>query len=859
MLFTIAGGWSWQFLAVVEHQLVDVHLPVSGGDAQLGAERRWTAIQEVRLSTPSAFKKFLDIYEDSRSTSPVEHTDQLQDINYGYLGAGMRAALSQEGAAGLDQLGTQTLLVEASALHWIGLEELGRLSSTTLQFLPGGSQHAMLSNPDDFSLDGSSEGASERWPWLLLAMPFLGRLQDRMADGLEGSPGPVESVLQVDPILQIQNARAEDPPQSTAELALALSCWSESGPLSFEVASLDTALGRSWGRLDSNVLEENWFRIQHPARELPALRTLSVLAALPDTPARLSRSAALSRAFDTRIQAYPPQNLEGDSPGDPEMVGRLAWRQQSLLLAQGLSGLGRDHEPPYGWHLTGLQLLTSALLTTATSTDIELPVDEPGVRRYPAATVLPARPSNGDDSAAPRLSLAVSPYLGLDLQPAGDDNMLMQVVAELLCIDRATGELRPVASHILERPEPDSEAVSETAVAKALFEAAKEWAGATQSRLAPDLPVSILRFRELRRPLEEDRAKADLMVSYSFALVRDQDPPSKLARRLFGIRSSPAALRFRQGQFGGETMPDEPQTFELAPPQMVGVQPLYLTKRPTSKSKAPYTWPWGLSALRYRTRYTEQSRAVIGGWSSSSANRLTLWWQAPQYQTQFRSVLDRDEGLGAPVAGLPELFRAEPIKSLLPTLPDPPMPAIDLEDLELPPGEQPGGDPAANENGAKRYWQPVLPGALTTLLVGARAGAMLALRYMLIRQSGLAPDPDVGINGGQRGATLVSGSLPVAHRAPRPVPLDPNPVERKEVALQTWTSYFQPRERLTSGNWAVDEAFLAATKTRSAQRLRLKLIGDGFERGDGSPRMGRRPALRGPDEWTKPGWRFIRP
>ncbi len=94
---------------------------------------------------------------------------------------------------------------------------------------------------------------------------------------------------------------------------------------------------------------------------------------------------------------------------------------------------------------------------------------------------------------------------------------------------------------------------------------------------------------------------------------------------------------------------------------------------------------------------------------------MTLWWQAPQYFVQYRSALTSDR----PVWGLPALYRARAIKSLLPVLPALPLPALDFSD------QGHGG------------WQPVLPGALRYLISGARAGVMFAMRNLLLRQSEL--------------------------------------------------------------------------------------------------------------------------
>ncbi|HEY9661839.1 MAG TPA: hypothetical protein V6C65_25570, partial [Allocoleopsis sp.] len=119
-------------------------------------------------------------------------------------------------------------------------------------------------------------------------------------------------------------------------------------------------------------------------------------------------------------------------------------------------------------------------------------------------------------------------------------------------------------------------------------------------------------------------------------------------------------------------------------------------------------------------------------------------------------------------------------------------------------------------------WQPVLPASLRYLLLGARSGAMFAIRNQLLRQSGLDPTQATS------GETLVSGSIPVQHRIPRPVPLPPN--EHRETALQTWASYFEPTENHLRSETPADEAFFAAAGTIPNRQLRLTI--DNLVRGE---------------------------
>ena len=122
----------------------------------------------------------------------------------------------------------------------------------------------------------------------------------------------------------------------------------------------------------------------------------------------------------------------------------------------------------------------------------------------------------------------------------------------------------------------------------------------------------------------------------------------------------------------------------------------------------------------------------------------------------------------------------------------------------------------------------MLPGGLRYLVSGARAGVFVTLRNHLIRQSGITftgepPRP--------RGFGMVSGGLPVQHRAPRPVPLPLNEERRQDVALCTWASHYEPTALCLVTPTPADEAFRAAfddlpehpSYRQTPQRLRLQL------------------------------------
>src|SRR5262249_26913748 len=154
-----------------------------------------------------------------------------------------------------------------------------------------------------------------------------------------------------------------------------------------------------------------------------------------------------------------------------------------------------------------------------------------------------------------------------------------------------------------------------------------------------------------------------------------------------------------------------------------------------------------------------------------------IWWQTVQRNVQFRSALHT----GRPTGGLPRRFRADAIRSLLPVLPDVLLPALGSDMFDQPALPQPKSGQAGIEEGLElQRWQPILPGGLRYLVSGARAGVFVTLRNHLIRQSGITFTGDTAR---PRGFGIVSGGLPVQHRAPRPVPLPGNLAGHENVAL----------------------------------------------------------------------------
>lgn len=785
LIFRLAPQKGWRFLAAVEHQLVEV-LPGAGFTApQLRNDRRWVAVQELRFVTPAGVKADLLAYKNDalRLHAPAGGTVLFGDASYGVFGTGLRALLAEGATPALDALPAGTMLVETSAAHWIKELPVTTAAPTALQYLPNGAQLAALSSPDDYAPTDPRDPA-----WLLVTLPFIGRLQDQARDAITlplppGTPAPVP--LQLDPVLDLVRRKAS--PTALPPLLLAFTAWTETTAATITFSAFDNAVGRTFARLDPRALEESWFYVQNSAHEPLPTGLRSVLATSSEGIARLGRPTALAHLYTGSRGFYPPQwNPDGDPVVPDGTDNKLTWRPNHVFILQAVASQAPAASPPYGWLAVGLQLLTGLLRRTA-----GVPFEQ---RRHVAATQIPLRIAGAQVPSG----LVVSPFLSLELRPAPATSELRVVIAELLAFNAAAGGLRPVASQSWETSDE---------IAGRQRELAATWARETHRRLSPESPVAVLRFRELRQASPGSAADASALVTnFGFGLVSDLAPPRTLAKRVFRLRSPVAQLRFRDGRFGGAELPTAIEPFELAPPQTTGVQPLHLDDRPATTAPPPVenVWPWGFWGLRTTVRYTAGAEGAAGRTTAGDARGISLWWQSLQHAVQYRSALGVD-----PAAGLPPDFRGAAIRSFLPVLPDPPLPAHDVAALfpSLP---------------ATSTWrQPILPGAVRATLVGARPGAFLSLRPQLTRQSGL----DAALPGAQRGKTLTSGSVPAQHRAPRPIALPPNDPADLDHALRPWASRFEPTAGLLARSEPADEAFFAASGAGTADhRLQMKLV-----------------------------------
>jgi hypothetical protein len=767
----VKSGQVWTALATVEHQFVQVGLPESG-EPRMGGDARFTMVQEVRFCSPDTFADKLRALRNFNTLNlgfPLAPTDMLIDkvpvCMRGYLTDEMIERLTGNGGA-LESL-SNAMLVEASAPAFLHRTAAERISQTNLSYLPSGTTRAMPTVLADYQ-----SASTESNPWLLLLLQFLGRCQPSDED--DAASGPARD-LRVDPILQIdQQRRAGTSPLQ--RLYLSLANWEDKIPATLALAEFDMARNRLFQRLDPTSLRESWFRLNLTTTPAPSTRFSSVMATGPtDEPGGLGRPEALLRIYNPLRTQLPPELTDPPPISIPPV---FQWNPGSFLMTDVGAfrpGVANDLLSEFGFIATGVQFFQMRMLP-----------DDGIILRFPAATLLPARLTLNSNANVQPVSIAASPYLGMSYEPAAapdpDDEWLL-ALSELVCFDVARQAPVSVATRFWYPPKGSQSA------ADALI---RGWAAELQSRQAADSPVAVVRVREL---YPSPTGGAGVRVVYRFLSAEIVHTPPAPAKQAAAVRASGPALRFLDGQYGGSRMPmDDLASFELAPPQVSGVQPIRMT------NSLRGDWPWGLSALRVSATFLHQGQGVAGPPVDSVNGTGRIWWQALAHPVQF---LVSEGSAGTPV--LPTLFRARAIPGLLPAWPATPLPATEDVFRALESSESPESEDA--------IWQPILPGNFAMLMTGLRPGVPFALRQHLQTQD-LAT-----------AQVVTSGSVPVMHRAPRPVLLPKNTSAHPEIALQTWAGAFAVENNCMVTDGPTDTAFIGVQGTP----LGLDLVLDSAE------------------------------
>ena len=819
ILLTLKAGGCWTTRAVVEHQFARVDLDASAPPVVTGSghDARLTLVQEVRFCAPSAFRGMLDELAGLATTDakfPLagaipgsQSTNVLlrfvPGAARGYLSRSMMGRFAAGPKAVVDLGDEDTMIVEASVPAMVRTDPATKASPSSLDYLPGGTTRAYLAALTDYQ-SARDDPRDAPVSWTMLPLTFLGRMQPRGSDGLPTAappPAPAQatqpSTLRVDPVLQIALGRSSgfatlDP------VALTLANWMDREALSIGLAEFDLARHRRFTRLDPSSLREGWFRLHLPFPTTPSTAPPgstppvdTVLAGAPaDENGAMGRPEVVARLLDPRRPGLPPD--AGHQPGPPDVddPATIEWHPDGLFLFDLAGSTRLDGQPglsgrvalDFGFLGVGAQLAQAGLVP-----------DGSGLVRRPAATILPARSSFPGPANVQPLSTAVSPYLGLEFDPAvaaGPRVSLVLALSELVCFDVARRQVISIASKLW----------NPTAVSGPLDALIRAWGREIQSRLAADSPSAVIRLREVHGnppPGNGSGPSEGVTVVYRFLASEPVVSPPSPARRAPALRAQPASIRYPQGQYGGPARPPEALApFEVAPPQVVGVQPLRLGGRPGASGGA--SWPWGLSAYRLSVLQSGGGVGVAGppmtlpeaGSNGKSDGRM--WWQSLHHAVQY-AVPDGTSGRRI----LPTLFRARALPGLLPTWPSSPLPAPeDLKTALEAQDDAPTGSQPPIPASALTGWQPVLPGGHVVLLAGARPGAPFAFRESIQTQ-------DLGA-----GRSVVSGSVPVMHRFPRPVLLPPNDSHRPEVALQTSAGAFALETTVDAQPSPADSAYL---------------------------------------------------
>jgi hypothetical protein len=831
ILLTIKSQNCWTLRAVVEHQFVHLKLdtsvppalvPPAQGDSIF--DTRITQVQEVRFCAPSAFRAMLDELIE-QATADMKFPlaglvpgSQSRNILVRLVPGTARGYLSrpmmnrfQAGAPKtvVDLADGDTMIVEASVPAMVRADAAPVGTASGLAYLPGGTTQAYLAALRDYQSLADDPREQPR-SWTLLPLTFLGRLQPKDSDGIPPpapQPAPAQTdqspTLKVDPILWIAIGRSAgfatlDP------VARTLANWKDRAAVSIRLAEFDMVRHRRLTRLDPSSLRESWFRLHLPPpnRSAPpaapdgqALPIDTVLAAPPtDEVAAMGRPEVVARVLDPRRLALPP-DASGQPPHpDPDDPTSIEWHPKGLFLfdlagsifADGSTGPSNDVVTQFGFVGVAAQLEQAGVIIGATAS----------VRR-PSATILRSPSSSATPGAVQPVSAAVSPYLGLDFQPSvvpAAQSTPVLVLTELVGFDRDRKNVVSIGSKLWD---PQS-------VTGDLDPFLRAWGRDIQSRMAADSPAAVIRVRAIyaNPPVVKGGPPAGVTVVYRFLAPEAIVPPPSPALRSPALRAHPASIRHVQGQYGGPVQPpDALAAFELAPPQIIGVQPIRRMSRP---GKEPVTWPWGMSAYRFSVLQSAGGVGVAGPLLSlPDANSNTsfdgrLWWESLHHAVQYVVPEAKPEARRI----LPTLFRAQAMPGLLPAWPSSPLPepediktALEAED------DAPSGPPKPSTSTVLTGWQPVLPGGHIVLLAGARPGAPFAFRQSIQTQK-------LGDELHRR--SVFSGSVPVMHRAPRPVLLAPNDTNRPEIALQPSAGAFKLDQTVSATLSPAESAFLAS-------------------------------------------------
>jgi hypothetical protein len=831
ILLTIKPLSCWTFRAVVEHQFVHLKLdtsvppaivPPAQGDPIF--DTRITQVQEVRFCAPSAFRAMLDEMVN-QATADMKFPlaglmpgSQSKNILVrlvpgtarGYLSRPMMTRF-QAGAAKtvVDLADGDTMIVEASVPAMVRTDAASVGKASGLAYLPGGTTQAYLAALCDYQ-SLTDDPREQPRSWTLLPLTFFGRLQPKDSDGIPSAapqPAPAQTdqspTLKVDPVVWIAIGRSAgfatlDPVSRT------LANWKDRAPVSIRLAEFDMARHRLFTRLDPSSLRESWFRLHLPPPSLSvapaapdgqALPIDTVLAAPPtDEVAAMGRPEVVARVLDPRRMALPPDANGQPPPPDPDDPTSIEWHPNGLFLfdlagsifADGSTGPSNDVVTQFGFVGVAAQLEQAGVISAAT-----------GSVRRPSATILRSPSSSATPGAVQPVSAAVSPYLGLEFQPSvvpAAQSVPVLVLTELVGFDKDRRNVVSIGSKLWD---PQS-------VTGDLVPFMRAWGRDIQSRMAADSPAAVIRVRAIyaNPPAFTGGPPAGVTVVYRFLAPEALVPPPSPAQRSPALRAHPASIRHVQGQYGGPIQPpDALAAFELAPPQIVGVQPLRLSNRP---GKDPVTWPWGISAYRFSVLQSAGALGVAGPLlnlpdpNSNTSFDGRLWWESLHHAVQYVVPEAKPDARRI----LPTLFRAQAMPGLLPAWPSSPLPEpVDIKTALEAPDDAPSGPPKPSTATVLTGWQPVLPGGHIVLLAGARPGAPFAFRQSIQTQK-------LGDELHRR--SVFSGSVPVMHRAPRPVLLPPNETSRPEIALQPWASAFTSDETVAATFSPGDSAYLAS-------------------------------------------------